>query len=192
MGTSLAEDVTCSRLSSEPGDCPPVCVLEEVGSGQLCQCLRPSADFTGEKTNPVSHQRDLRSPISFVSNQGDLLSSSLVATNSLTLQRQQLSWSPNAVHQVVLLLFYFTGIETAQEDGMPVFRPLHPHPSVCTSMSTEDSMGTGSGGRREVTKGKDRAPSPSSSCFPTACSRSQGRVPPSGRFGPSSPSLFNG
>lgn len=186
MVTRLAEDVTCSRLSSEPGDCPPVCVLEEVGSGQLCQCLRPSADFTGEKTNPVSHQRDLRSPISFVSNQGDLLSSSLAATNSLTLQRQQLSWSPNAVHQVVLLLFCFTGIETAQEDGMPVFRPLHPHPSVCTS------MGTGSGGRRGVTKGKDRAPSPSSSCFPTACIRSQGRVPPSGRFGPSSPSLFNG
>lgn len=126
MGTSLAEDVTCSRLSSEPGDCPPVCVLEEAGSGQLCQCLRPSADFTGEKTNPVSHQRDLRSPISFVSNQDDLLSSSLVATNSLTLQRQQLSWSPNAVHQVVLLLFCFTGIETADIPPSPS-TPLSVH-----------------------------------------------------------------
>lgn len=38
-----------------------------------------------EKTNPVSHQRDPRSPISFVSNQGNWLSSPL-ATNSPTLK----------------------------------------------------------------------------------------------------------
>lgn len=100
-----------------------------------------------EKTNPVSHQRDPRSPISFVSNQGNWLSSPL-ATNSPTLQRQQLSWSPNAAaHQVVLLGFFsFTVIKTAQEDGVPIFLPLHPHPSLCTPMSIETPWGLGVAG----------------------------------------------